>query len=125
MYQRPKQMFSMDRGSTTASSLLKGPGQVLLDFNSHFHRLTSAASRGLIYCWREGAEGWERAALRYAKVIHDGICQLCKWLPFSPLPRLVYQPKEPVTESLLNSDCLPVRMISVLRAAFCAATRLD
>lgn len=59
------------------------------------------------------AGGWEGAALRYAKAIHDGMCQLCKWLPFAPLPGAFYQLKEPLTGSLLNSDCLPVRMSSV------------
>lgn len=64
------------------------------------------------------AAGWGRAALRYAKVIHDGMCQPCKWLPLAPLPGAFYQLKEPLTGSLLNSDCLPVRMSSFRRAAF-------
>lgn len=33
-------------------------------------------------------------------------------------PRVFYQLKEPVTESLLTSDCLPVQMISSFQAAF-------
>lgn len=38
-------MFSLDCGCRMASSLLKGPGQVMSDFNSHSHRLTSPAFR--------------------------------------------------------------------------------
>lgn len=70
-------------------------------------------------------EGRERAALRYAKVIHDEICQLRKWLPFAPLPRVFYQLEESMTESLLNSDCLSIQVIPFLLSSVCARTGLD
>lgn len=38
--------------------------------------------------------------------------------PARPAAPRVYQLKEPMTESLLNSDCLPVRMISFHGVAF-------
>lgn len=111
-------MLSVDCGCRTAPSLLKGPGQVMSGFNSHSHRLTSPALRKAHKAWfitafacRGHAEGRERAALRYAKVIHDGICQLCKWLPFALLPCVFYQREELMTESLLNSGSLYIQMI--------------
>lgn len=95
------------------------------DFNSHLHRLTSPALGRAHKAWfitafacRGHAEGRERAALRYAKVIRDGICQMCKWLPFTLLPCVFYQQEELTTESLLNSDSVYIQMISVRWATF-------
>lgn len=42
-YYRMIQMCSLDCGCSMALSLLKGPGQVMSDFNSHSHRLASPA----------------------------------------------------------------------------------
>lgn len=43
VYLRLIQMCSLDCGRSMTSSLLKGPGQVMSDFNSHSHRLASPA----------------------------------------------------------------------------------